>query len=99
MRLAAKLYPEYGLPEFNEEDMELIFDEFADGKFLLRDINEDRYRNIVEDYFGKSMLQWLGKTFPDHYVLPNGKRANMRQSKISTNIYVLKIRNTYSESQ
>ena len=75
MRLAAKLYPEYGLPEFNEEDMELIFDEFASGIFLLRDINEDRFRNIVEEYFGKSMLAWLNKTFPDHYVLPNGKRA------------------------
>ena len=75
MRLAAKLYPEYGLPEFNEEDMELIFDEFASGIFLLRDIDESRYRNIVEEYFGKSMLAWLNKTFPDHYVLPNGKRA------------------------
>ena len=75
MRLAAMLYPEYGLPEFNDEDMEIIFDDFADGKFLLRDINEDRYRNIVEDFFGKSMLAWLNKTFPDHYVLPNGKRA------------------------
>lgn len=84
MRLAAKLYPEYGLPEFNEEDMELIFDEFADGKFLLRDINEDRYRNIVEDYFGKSMLQWLGKTFPDHYVLPNGKRARYSYQAVAT---------------
>ena len=75
MRLAAKLYPEYGLPEFNEEDMELIFDEFASGIFLLRDINEDHFRNIVEEYFGKSMLAWLNKTFPDHYTLPNGKRA------------------------
>jgi len=75
MRLAAKLYPEYGLSEFNDEDMELIFDEFASGIFLLRDINEDRFRNIVEEYFGKSMLAWLNKTFPDHYVLPNGKRA------------------------
>ncbi|WP_297947950.1 ATP-dependent helicase C-terminal domain-containing protein [uncultured Fibrobacter sp.] len=75
MRLAAKLYPEYGLPEFNEEDMELIFDEFASGIFLLRDINEDRFRNIVEEYFGKSMLAWLNRTFPDHYTLPNGKRA------------------------
>lgn len=83
MRLAAKLYPEYGLPEFNEEDMELIFDEFADGKFLLRDINEDRYRNIVEDYFGKSMLQWLGKTFPDHYMLPNGKRARYSYQEVA----------------
>jgi len=84
MRLAAKLYPEYGLPEFNEEDMELIFDEFASGKFLLRDINEDRYRNIVEDYFGKSMLQWLGKTFPDHYMLPNGKRARYSYQMVAT---------------
>ena len=75
MRLAARLYPEFGLAEFNDEDMELIFDEFASGKFLLRDINEERYRNIVEDYFGKSMLPWLGKTFPDHFLLPNGKRA------------------------
>ena len=83
MRLAAKLYPEYGLPEFNEEDMELIFDEFANGKFLLRDINEDRYRSIVEEYFGKSMLQWLGKTFPDHYVLPNGKRARYSYKEVA----------------
>ena len=83
MRLAAKLYPEYGLPEFNDEDMELIFDEFASGKFLLRDINEDRYRNIVEDYFGKSMLQWLGKTFPDHYLLPNGKRARYSYQEVA----------------
>lgn len=83
MRLAAKLYPEYGLPEFNEEDMEFIFDEFASGKFLLRDINEDRYRSIVEDYFGKSMLQWLGKTFPDHYMLPNGKRARYSYQEVA----------------
>ena len=84
MRLAAKLYPEYGLPEMNDEDMEIIFDEFADGKFLLRDIDEGRYRSIVEDYFGKSMLAWLNKTFPDHYVLPNGKRARYSYQEVAS---------------
>ena len=84
MRLAAKLYPEYDLPEFNDEDMELIFNELTDGIFLLRDINEDRYRNIVEDYFGKSMLSWLQKTFPDHYMLPNGKRARYSYQAVAT---------------
>ena len=84
MRLAAKLYPEYGLPEMNNEDMEIIFDEFADGKFLLRDIDESRYRSIVEDYFGKSMLAWLNKTFPDHYVLPNGKRARYSYQEVAS---------------
>ena len=84
MRLAAKLYPEYGLPEFNDEDMELIFNELTDGIFLLRDINEDRYRNIIEDYFGKSMLAWLQKTFPDHYMLPNGKRARYSYQAVAT---------------
>ena len=82
MRLAAKLYPEFGLPEFNEEDMELIFNEFTDGVFLLRDINEDRYRAIIEDYFGKGMLQWLFKTFPDHFVLPNGKKARYSYQEV-----------------
>ncbi|MBR1745722.1 MAG: hypothetical protein IJ734_07105, partial [Fibrobacter sp.] len=53
-------------------------------KFLLRDINEDRYRNIVEDYFGKSMLAWLGKTFPDHFMLPNGKRARYTYQEVAT---------------
>ena len=84
MRLAAKLYPDFGLPEFNDEDMELIFNELTDGIFLLRDINEDRYRNIVEDYFGKSMLAWLQKTFPDHYMLPNGKRARYSYQAVAT---------------
>jgi hypothetical protein len=68
----------------NDEDMEIIFDEFADGKFLLRDIDESRYRNIVEDYFGKSMLAWLNKTFPDHYMLPNGKRARYSYQEVAT---------------
>ena len=84
MRLAAKLYPEYDLPEFNDEDMELIFNELTDGIFLLRDINEDRYRNIIEDYFGKSMLAWLQKTFPDHYILPNGKRARYSYQTVAS---------------
>ena len=84
MRLAAKLYPEYGLPEFNDEDMELIFNELTDGIFLLRDISEERFRNIVEDYFGKSMLAWLQKTFPDHYMLPNGKRARYSYQEVAT---------------
>lgn len=82
MRLAAKLYPEYGLPEFNDEDMELIFDEFTEGIFLLRDVNEDRYRAIIEDYFGRGMLQWLSKTFPEHFVLPNGKRAKYSYQQV-----------------
>ena len=84
MRLASKLYPDFGLPKFNDEDMELIFNELTDGIFLLRDINDDRYRNIVEDYFGKSMLAWLQKTFPDHYVLPNGKRARYSYLPVAT---------------
>jgi len=82
MRLAAHLYPEFSLPEFNEEDLELIFDEFANGIFLLRDLNEDRYRAILEDYFGHSMLQWLHKTFPDHYMLPNGKKARYSYQEV-----------------
>ncbi|MCF0216544.1 MAG: ATP-dependent RNA helicase [Fibrobacteraceae bacterium] len=75
MRLASKLYPEFRLPEFNQEDLELIFDDFASGYFLLKDMTEERYMKSIEDYFGKSMLNWLHKTFPDHFEFPNKKKA------------------------
>lgn len=75
MKLAAKYFPEYQLPLWNEEDMELILEEFFDGIFLERDLTSERYRSILEEYFGHSMIPWLHKNFPDTLTLPNGKKA------------------------
>lgn len=75
MKLAAKYFPEYSLPQWNEEDFLLIKEELVDGIFLERDITPERYLKIIKDYFGKDMLSWLSKTFPDSLILKNGKRA------------------------
>lgn len=75
MKLAAQYFPEYQLPEWNEEDIELIEEEFFDSIFLLKDLTALRYRNILEEYFGKSMLSWLHTTFPDFTILNNGRKA------------------------
>ncbi len=75
MKLAAELFPEHNFPKFDEEDFELIMEEFCTGVFLLRDLSEERYRKILEDYFGAYWLEWLHKNFPKSLKLSNGKFA------------------------
>lgn len=75
MKLAAQYFPEYNLPLWNDEDMDLIAEVFFDSIFLKKDLTPERYRNIIEDYFGKTMISWLHKNFPDYTTLLNGKRA------------------------
>ena len=75
MKLASRLFPEHNFPKFDEEDFSLIMDEFCSGIFLLRDLNEDRYKKILEDYFGTYWLEWLHKNFPNSLKLPGGRFA------------------------
>lgn len=75
MKLAAKFFPEYHLPVWNEEDLNLVTEELMTGVFLLRDITSERFQKIIEEYFGTSMLPFLHKTFPESLILKNGKRA------------------------
>jgi ATP-dependent helicase HrpB len=75
MKLAAKYFPEYQLPEWSKDDWALIMDEFTSGVFLLRDLEERRFRKVIEDYFGHHMLPWLHKTFIDTTTLPSGRIA------------------------
>ena len=75
MKLSAIHFPDYGLPPWNEEDINLVTDDFLSGFFLIRDLNAERFRTHLEDYFGRNMLPWLHKTFPDSFPLPNGRKA------------------------
>jgi len=75
MKLASQLFPEHNFPKFDDEDFSLIMDEFCSGIFLLRDLSEERYKEILEDYFGAGWQQWLHKTFPSSLKLPNGRFA------------------------
>lgn len=84
MQLAAKWFPEYNFPTWEPDDWELVMDEFLHGVFLLRDLDGARFRRIVEDYFGKPMLGWLAKTFPDQLKLANGKSARYTYSSDGT---------------
>jgi ATP-dependent helicase HrpB len=75
MKLASQLFPEHNFPKFDDEDFSLIMDEFCCGIFLLRDLDEERYKKILEDYFGVGWLEWLHKTFPNSLKLPSGRFA------------------------
>jgi len=73
MKWAEKLFPEYQLPTWSADDWALVMDEFTSGIFLLRDLDEQRFRHVVEEYFGRNMLPWLHKTFPDTIPMPSGR--------------------------
>jgi ATP-dependent helicase HrpB len=75
MKLATKLFPEHNFPKWDEEDFCLIMDEFCSGIFLLKDLSEERYRKILEEYFGTYWLDWLYKNFPNSLKLKNGRIA------------------------
>ncbi len=83
MKLAAETFPEYSLPAWNAEDMELVTEDFLDGHFLLRDLTPELFRSKMKEYFGENMLSWLGKMFPDTLSLPNGKKARYRYAENS----------------
>lgn len=75
MKLASQLFPENNFPKWDEEDFALVMDEFCTGIFLLRDLSEERYKRIIEDYFGVHWAGWLNKNFPSSLKLPNGRIA------------------------
>ena len=75
MKLASQLFPEHNFPKFDDDDFSLIMDEFCSGIFLLRDLSDERYKKILEDYFGAYWLEWLHKSFPSSLKLSNGKFA------------------------
>jgi ATP-dependent helicase HrpB len=75
MKLASQLFPEHNFPTFDNEDFSLVMDEFCNGIFLLRDLNDERYKKIIEDYFGIHWLEWLHKSFPSSLKLPSGRVA------------------------
>lgn len=83
MKLAAENFPEYSLPAWNDDDMDLVTEDFFDGYFLLRDMTPERFRKKMKEYFGENMIPWLEKMFPDTLSLPNGKKARYRYAEDS----------------
>jgi len=75
MRFASQLFPEHNFPKWDAEDFALVMDEFCTGVFLLRELSEERYKKIIEEYFGSYWLEWLRKNFPGSLKLPNGRMA------------------------
>ena len=67
--------PDYGLPRLERRRCSARDGRFPERRILKTELTPERFRSRAEDYFGKSMLPWLHRTFPDFLVLPDGKRA------------------------
>lgn len=75
MLWAHQVYPEHHFPTWNTEDWELILHEFFHGCFAQKDLTPQRFRPLLEEYFGAPWLSWLHKNFPETLLLPSGRKA------------------------
>jgi HrpA-like RNA helicase len=78
MKWAANYFPEYTFPAWDEDDLELLWEEFFYEASSESDLSEHKLLHILWDLFGESWRSWLEQEFPDTFKLPNGRRAKYR---------------------
>jgi ATP-dependent helicase HrpB len=75
MRLASQNFPEYGFPEWSEEDLELVLKDSWRNCFTLKEITPERIHKAIWSYFGEENQQWLNKNYPLQCFLKSGRKA------------------------
>jgi ATP-dependent helicase HrpB len=70
IRLAGKLFPDYGLPKLDEEDWRLIYHEMCAGKTSVRDLDSVSVTGALREYLGPAMASFLDRMAPVSMKLP-----------------------------
>ncbi len=77
---AAKAFPEYGIPLLDNEDWQLIFDEYVNNESDFRKVNQRPILSVIQNYLG-SMRPFVERSCPSHLSLPRGKQAQLLYSQ------------------
>ncbi|MDQ3002938.1 MAG: hypothetical protein M3Y08_16960 [Fibrobacterota bacterium] len=64
IRLAAKIFPEYGLPKLDEDDWRLIYHEICEGRSSVRDLEGVSVARALREYLGGSLAAFVDKAAP-----------------------------------
>jgi ATP-dependent helicase HrpB len=64
IRLAAKIFPEYGLPKLDEDDWRLIYHEICEGRSSIRDLEGVSVTRALREYLGGSLASFVDKAAP-----------------------------------
>jgi ATP-dependent helicase HrpB len=70
IRLAAKHFPEYGLPKLDDEDWRLLYHEICHGKASIRELESVSVTHALQEYLGPNLTAFLDKVAPVNIKLP-----------------------------
>jgi ATP-dependent helicase HrpB len=81
IRLAARIFPEYGLPKLDEDDWRLIYHEICEGRSSVRDLEGASVTRALRDYLGGSLAAFVDKAAPTSLKLPGGRMGKLTYSE------------------
>jgi ATP-dependent helicase HrpB len=70
IRIAARHFPEYGLPKLDEDDWRLIYHEICEGRSSVRDLESVSVSKALREYLGASLAAFVDKAAPVSMKLP-----------------------------
>lgn len=70
IRIAARHFPEYGLPKMDEDDWRLIYHEICEGRTSVRDLESVSVSRALREYLGASLAAFVDKAAPVSMKLP-----------------------------
>jgi HrpA-like RNA helicase len=77
IRIAARIFPEYGLPKMDEDDWRLIYHEICEGRSSVRDLEGISVTRAIRDYLGGSLASFLDKAAPTSVKLLGGRMGKL----------------------
>jgi ATP-dependent helicase HrpB len=77
IRIAAKHFPEYGLPKLDDEDWRLIYHEICEGRSSVRDLEGVSVSRALREYLGGSLAAFVDKSAPTSLKLPGGRMGRL----------------------
>ena len=77
IRMAAKHFPDYGLPKMDEEDWRLIYHEICEGRSSVRDLEGVSVTRALREYLGGGLAAFLDKVAPTSLKLMGGRMGKL----------------------
>jgi ATP-dependent helicase HrpB len=78
IRLAKRLWPDYGFPGLDNDDLLLVYSEMCRGKNSLQEIKKIPVAPQFYRYIGPELSAFLDRMLPVSFRLPSGRKAKIR---------------------
>jgi ATP-dependent helicase HrpB len=77
IRLAARTWPEDGIPRLDDEDWQLIYHELIQGKSSPQDVSKESILEVLREYVGWAGMHRIDREAPRTFKLPSGRMARI----------------------